>query len=218
MHFATVGPDVDGIARQELRRVEAANTWASGMTTTFGVLVGVAPKMLIDFLGSLAGRTLVHLLRTAAMRRRSEALVFRGLRDDLREVIVKTCIYPDEKLVSKADEQQRELEQLKRRVRDAAHRLRKINNDSAVAHAFDRYESELTKLQGAIYRYRLVAIGADGVAERTWEQDVEAGRVAFLEATGKLDDSLPMDIDPELLTLSMAVIQRSEESRKAPLH
>lgn len=218
MQVATVGPDVDGLARQELRKVGAANTWASGMTTTFGILVGASPKKAINLFGSLAGRALVQVLRKAAMRRRSEALVFRALRDDLREVIATTGVYPAEQLVSDADEKQRELEQLKRLVRDAADSLRAFNRDSAAAFAFDRYASELTKLQGAIYRYRLVAIGADGVAERTWEEDVEAARRAFQDAAAKIADTTAEDLDPELLALSLTAVQRSDESRTSTLH
>jgi hypothetical protein len=218
MHAATVGFDVVGLARYELKKVESSNHWAEGMTKAFGVLVGISHKKLVDFLGFTAGSALVKLIQREIRRTREFTHVFRGLREDLREAISGTGVYPNQNLIQRADDMQRELERVKQATRDACIALRKINSASRVASVFERFESELTGLQGAIYRFRLVAIGADGIAERSWEEEVAIGRAAFHEAAAKIDDLSTDDLDLELMAMALAAVQSSDKERATALH
>lgn len=218
MHAVPVGFDIDGLARYEFKRVGFSNTWTAGMTKAFGVLVGISHKKIVDFLGAVVGSALVYLIHNEVLRTRAFTHVFRGLRDDLREVIVTSGIYPDQKVIQQADSMQGALERVKQITRDARMSLRELNEDSRVAFAFEQFESELTELQGAIYRFRLVAIGADGVAERSWEQQVRAGRLAFQEAAARIDDISADDIDPELLELALSAVRSADEKKLSSMH
>lgn len=210
MHAATVGIDVDGLTRLEIKKVEWSKLKALSFTGVFGWGLRATHsygRKIADHTGTLVGERIARAISRETGRVRQFAADFEKLKIDLRHV-VKSHALPGADIVQKTDDLQHALEKLKSQTYSARTLLTARRPDSRVASAFEDFESAVSQLQGAIYRFRLVAIGADGVAERTWEESVEAGFQAMREASAHLADTSVEDVDPELLALAMKAVQQ----------
>lgn len=195
-----------GLARYEFSELESVNFWARPLTASFKAGLEASHKKLVDALGAIFGRVLVHFVDQETYKLLTIAKAFQTLRLDLIAAIEESGVSPTEDLVRRADEMQRTMQRLRDLARDVTYGLRTVNPTSRSAGAFDHFEAAVAEVQGAIYRFRLVAIGADGVADMTWEQAVEAGRRDFHAAAAKVDDLSTDDIDPAVLAMAMRAV------------
>lgn len=209
MYAATLGFDVDRYASEQFRDISQRNGTAMRRTKSLRFMVSSFPKSIIEILGALVDSIVVKSIQSDIQRIKQSALIFRGLRDDLKEKIDVTGVAPSPEVLRAIDRAQSSLVNFRSIVKSSCFVIREYHENSRVAAAFDALSHEVNELMTAVYRFRLVAIGAD-LPVRTWEETTAASSLDLLAATNSIDDMSEAGIDGEIYALSLALIEQAE--------
>ena len=209
MPAVTVEFDVNLFASEQFQRVSASNGHSSFKTQCLHFFVSLSPKKLVGILGSIVGSFLTKIVHRDISRIKQHILVFKGLREELRTQIHETGIYPHADLLAKIETAQTSLVKLRSTVKTVCFILRDANKESRLASMFDLLESEINDLISVVYRFRLVAIGAD-ISERTWEEEVLSSRQNLHMEINSIDDLSEEGLDPEIYTLAISAVNHSK--------